>query len=83
MTQSNSEATCFICSLFDFKLTWMMDGLLASADMIRVERNSTCVTTKVKIPSTTWKRLTNIQCKAENHCFSAKNTIQMSGNTTR
>ncbi|XP_054891241.1 uncharacterized protein ighd [Poeciliopsis prolifica] len=80
MTESEVEAKCSIYTALNAKLTWVMDGVpVEDATYFLLTRNETFVSTTLKVPSETWAKKKQIQCKAEHLCFSATKTMNISG----
>ncbi|KAM4535197.1 uncharacterized protein V3H82_025023 isoform 2-T2 [Fundulus diaphanus] len=76
--KTSVEATCFIRSALNPNLTWLMDGGPPQTTPI-LDKNTTFTITKLTVPSTTWEKLTSLQCKVEHPCFSNVKTVHFSG----
>ncbi|XP_037544448.1 immunoglobulin mu heavy chain [Nematolebias whitei] len=79
MTKSTVKATCSIRTVFDAKLLWLMDEKPPSDDKVSSVSNATFLLSELTVPSSTWKNVKTLKCKAEHRCFSAENTVQVSG----
>ncbi|KAL7378760.1 hypothetical protein ABVT39_018149 [Epinephelus coioides] len=81
-TGSNVEATCFVRSDFDAKLTWRINGGDAPREQVTHDKNSTYIFSTVTVSSTEWKKIKLITCKAEHQCFSpTEKTVNVGGPT--
>uniref|UniRef100_A0A8K9WW23 Ig-like domain-containing protein n=2 Tax=Oncorhynchus mykiss TaxID=8022 RepID=A0A8K9WW23_ONCMY len=82
MTQTEVTATCVVHSAFDAKVTWLLDGKDPTS---RTPVNQACRTTQsinsnLTIPSSQWKTLNTITCRAEHRCFtSTEKTSKVKG----
>uniref|UniRef100_A0A3P8RKC7 Ig-like domain-containing protein n=1 Tax=Amphiprion percula TaxID=161767 RepID=A0A3P8RKC7_AMPPE len=70
MSTSEVTATCLVHTVFDAKVTWMLDGRASSNNTVSKDRNTTHVTNNVRVSSNQWKQLRHVTCKAEHKCFS-------------
>uniref|UniRef100_A0A3Q2QSU9 Ig-like domain-containing protein n=1 Tax=Fundulus heteroclitus TaxID=8078 RepID=A0A3Q2QSU9_FUNHE len=75
--KTSVEATCFIRNALNANLIWLMDGVPPQSTPI-LEKNTTFTITKLTVPSTTWEKLTSLQCKVEHPCFSNVKTVHFS-----
>ncbi|XP_036003934.1 uncharacterized protein LOC118556553 [Fundulus heteroclitus] len=76
--KASVEATCFIRNALNANLTWLMDGVPPQTTPI-LDKNTTFTITKLTVPSTTWEKMTSLQCKVEHPCFSNVKTVHFSG----
>ncbi|KAK9534917.1 hypothetical protein VZT92_007331 [Zoarces viviparus] len=77
MTESSVKATCFVRTVLDAKVTWLMDERVTSG---REDRNTTHLVSELTVPSSDWKKLKSITCKADHKCFSStKTTVTIAG----
>uniref|UniRef100_A0A3P8TJE5 Ig-like domain-containing protein n=1 Tax=Amphiprion percula TaxID=161767 RepID=A0A3P8TJE5_AMPPE len=80
MSTSEVTATCLVHTVFDAKVTWMLDGRASSSNTVSKDRNTTHVTSNVRVSSNQWKQLRHVTCKAEHKCFSpTEKTVNVAG----
>ncbi|XP_037834591.1 uncharacterized protein LOC108239224 isoform X2 [Kryptolebias marmoratus] len=79
MTESTVKATCSMPKVLDANLSWLMDKGPPSSHTVTSVTNSTYLVSELTVPSSTWKNLQTLKCKAEHRCFSAEKTVQVSG----
>ncbi|XP_053300239.1 uncharacterized protein ighd [Pleuronectes platessa] len=78
MAESRVTATCSVHTLFDVKVTWVMDGGQQSKGT--TNSNATHIISDVSVPSSVWKQLKSITCKAEHKCLSStERTVKVTG----
>ncbi|XP_076607635.1 uncharacterized protein LOC143333473 [Chaetodon auriga] len=75
VTKSDVKATCLVRTVFDAKLTWLMDGKLPSSNKVTQVSNTTHLMSTVMVSSSQWKQLKLVTCKAEHHCLSSTEKI--------
>ncbi|KAK7939760.1 hypothetical protein WMY93_003086 [Mugilogobius chulae] len=67
---SEITATCFVHSLVNASLTWLLDGSVSSPDLRVYETsNSTHVIGKLTLSPSEWKKLSVLACRAEHLCL--------------
>ncbi|XP_035797601.2 hemicentin-2-like isoform X3 [Amphiprion ocellaris] len=80
ISTSEVTATCLVHTVFDAKVTWMLDGRASSSNTVSKDRNTTHVTSNVRVSSNQWKQLRHVTCKAEHKCFSpTEKTVNVAG----
>ncbi|XP_075942331.1 uncharacterized protein LOC142944968 isoform X3 [Anarhichas minor] len=80
MTESSVKATCFVRTLLDAKVTWLMDETVAPGSTVTENRNTTRLVSELTVSSSKWKQLKSITCKADHKCFSSiKSTENVTG----
>ncbi|XP_035853050.1 Ig mu chain C region isoform X1 [Sander lucioperca] len=83
MTESTNsvKATCLVRTVLDAKVTWLMDGSVASlTETVIKDKNTTHITSKVMVSLSQWIELKSITCKAEHKCFSStERTVSVAG----
>ncbi|XP_075303509.1 uncharacterized protein LOC116397086 isoform X2 [Anarrhichthys ocellatus] len=80
MAEFSVKATCFVDTLLDAKVTWLMDETVAPGSTVTENRNTTRLVSELTVSSSTWKQLKSITCKADHKCFSStKNTENVRG----
>ncbi|XP_029584438.1 uncharacterized protein LOC115171600 isoform X2 [Salmo trutta] len=79
MTQTEVTATCVVHSAYDAKVTWLLDGKDPTSRTPVNQASSTTqsISSNLTLPSSQWKTLNTITCRAEHHCF---NTTQRTSN---
>ncbi|XP_062263594.1 uncharacterized protein ighd [Platichthys flesus] len=78
MTESAVTATCTVHTLFDVKVTWVMDE--GQHSKVTTNSNATHIISDVSVPSSVWKQLKSITCKAEHKCLSStERTVKVTG----
>uniref|UniRef100_A0A667WVL6 Ig-like domain-containing protein n=1 Tax=Myripristis murdjan TaxID=586833 RepID=A0A667WVL6_9TELE len=76
MAGSVVTATCLIHTDLDAKVTWLLNDHVLSNKPANQDRNTTHIISNLTVPSTDWKNLNKVQCRAEHRCFTlAENTI--------
>ncbi|CAG5897655.1 unnamed protein product [Menidia menidia] len=81
--RSNVQATCSMCSVFDVKLSWLMDEKSPSIHTVTQIKNKTCLISTLQIPRETWKKLKVLKCKAQHDCFSStEKAVNVAGRPT-
>ncbi|XP_029946130.1 uncharacterized protein LOC115387529 [Salarias fasciatus] len=73
---SDVKATCLISTVFDAKVTWLLNEQLAPSNTVSQSSNTSYVTSEVTVPSTKWKQLKHVTCRAEHACFSSVEKIK-------
>ncbi|XP_029946108.1 immunoglobulin mu heavy chain-like isoform X1 [Salarias fasciatus] len=68
---SDVKATCLISTVFDAKVTWLLNEQVAPSNTVSQSSNTSYVTSEVTVPSTKWKQLKHLTCRAEHACFSS------------
>ncbi|XP_058509222.1 uncharacterized protein LOC131475265 [Solea solea] len=71
MTASDVKATCSVQTVFNAKVTWLMDGNVAPDNKVNKAVNATHINSDVTVPSSQWKQLGFISCKVDHNCFSS------------
>ncbi|XP_034449896.1 LOW QUALITY PROTEIN: uncharacterized protein LOC117766715 [Hippoglossus hippoglossus] len=80
MTESAVTATCSVHTLFNAKLTWLMDGGDAPSNTVTQKSNTTHIISDLSVPSSQWKQLKSITCKADHKCLSStQRTVNVAG----
>ena len=80
MTESAVTATCSVQTLFDAKVTWLMDGGDEPSSTVNQKSNTTHIISDVSVPFSQWKQLKSITCKAEHKCLSStQRTVNLPG----
>ncbi|AWP18764.1 immunoglobulin heavy chain secretory form isoform 4 [Scophthalmus maximus] len=80
MAASEVRATCSVHTLFDAKVTWLMNGSIAPSSTVKEARNATHIIIDLTVSSSQWKLLKFITCKADHKCFSSRErTIEVGG----
>ncbi|MGL4877188.1 hypothetical protein, partial [Paraclostridium dentum] len=77
---SEVTATCSVQTLFKAKVTWLMDGRAAQSNTVTQDRSMTHIISTMRVPSSQWKRLNRVTCRAEHKCFSTtEETVDVAG----
>ncbi|XP_051797519.1 uncharacterized protein LOC127531723 [Acanthochromis polyacanthus] len=80
MSTSEVTATCLVHTVFDAKVTWMLNGTVSSSNTVSEDRNTTHITSNVRVSSNRWKQLRRVTCKAEHKCFlTTEKTVNVAG----
>ncbi|XP_041813056.1 hemicentin-1-like [Chelmon rostratus] len=80
MAESEVKATCLVHTVFDAKVTWLMDGTVLPSGKINQVANTTHVVSEVVVSSSQWKELKFITCRAVHKCFSStERTVNVTG----
>uniref|UniRef100_A0A672FQ07 Ig-like domain-containing protein n=1 Tax=Salarias fasciatus TaxID=181472 RepID=A0A672FQ07_SALFA len=80
---SDVKATCLISTVFDAKVTWLLNEQVAPSNTVSQSSNTSYVTSEVTVPSTKWKQLKHLTCRAEHACFSSvEKTKNITGKIT-
>ncbi|XP_045066931.1 uncharacterized protein LOC121551346 isoform X2 [Coregonus clupeaformis] len=71
MTQTEVTATCVVHSAYDAKVTWLLDGKDPTSRTPVNQASSTTqsISSNLTLPSSQWKTLNTITCRAEHRCF--------------
>uniref|UniRef100_A0A4W5S0D8 Ig-like domain-containing protein n=1 Tax=Hucho hucho TaxID=62062 RepID=A0A4W5S0D8_9TELE len=71
MTQTDVIATCVVHSAYDAKVTWLLDGKVPTSKTLVNQHSSTTqsISSNLTLPSSQWKTLNTITCRAEHRCF--------------
>ena len=84
MAAAEVNATCQVHTVFDAKVTWLMDNKPVSSNQVNQVTKSTHIISKITVPLSQWKTLKLLKCKAEHRCFSStEETINVSGKRTK
>lgn len=76
-TQKEVTATCTVQTPFEAKISWLLDE---KSTTVNNPVNLAKSTSSLTIPSSQWKNLNKITCRAEHRCFnSAQKTITLTG----
>ncbi|KAM6914877.1 Ig mu chain C region membrane-bound form isoform 1-T2 [Lycodopsis pacificus] len=79
MTELSVKATCFVRTVLDAEVTWLMDKSVTPVTTVR-DRNTTHLVSKLTVSSRDWKQLKSITCKADDKCFSStESTVTIAG----
>lgn len=70
MTEPFIKATCFVSTVLDAKVTWLMDERVTPVSTVR-DRKTTHLVSELTVSSGDWKLLKSITCKADHKCFSS------------
>ncbi|XP_068573641.1 uncharacterized protein [Cebidichthys violaceus] len=80
MTEPSVKATCFVRTVLDAKVTWLMDERVPPGSVVRDDANTTHLVSELTVSSSEWKQLKTITCKADHKCFSStKSTVNIAG----
>ncbi|XP_055768071.1 uncharacterized protein LOC129843391 isoform X3 [Salvelinus fontinalis] len=73
MTQTEVTATCVVHYAYDATVTWLLDGLDQTSRTPVNQASSTTQSTSsnLTLPSSQWKTLNTITCRAEHRCFNS------------
>ncbi|XP_031690774.1 uncharacterized protein LOC109876272 isoform X9 [Oncorhynchus kisutch] len=73
MTQTEVTATCLVHSAYDAKVSWLLDGKDPTSRTPVNQASSTTqsISSNLTLPSSQWKTLNTITCRAEHHCFNS------------
>ncbi|XP_060946620.1 uncharacterized protein ighd [Limanda limanda] len=78
MAESEVTAKCSVHTMFDVNVTWVMDG--GEYSKVTTNSNTTHIISDVSVPSSQWKQLKSITCKAEHKCLpSTERTVNVKG----
>ncbi|KAM4635453.1 uncharacterized protein ACJ7VT_008800 [Polymixia lowei] len=70
MAESDVTATCVVHTVFDATVTWLVDGKVStSSNGVNQASSTDHIISNLTVPSSTWKRLKNIICRAEHPCI--------------
>ncbi|XP_045575994.1 uncharacterized protein isoform X4 [Salmo salar] len=71
MTQTEVTATCVVHSAYDAKVSWLLDGKDPTSRTPVNQASSTTqsISSNLTLPSSQWKTLNTITCRAEHRCF--------------
>ncbi|KAF7649450.1 hypothetical protein LDENG_00141140 [Lucifuga dentata] len=75
MAGSEVKATCLVYTIFDAKVTWLMDGVPAPISKVNHTRHTTHIISNLMVSLTKLKKLKFVTCKAEHRCFQSKEKI--------
>ncbi|XP_061591364.1 immunoglobulin mu heavy chain-like [Cololabis saira] len=79
MTNTDVNAKCSISSVFDADLSWLMDEKPPSNHQVKQVTNTSVLISELKVPSSTWKNLKLLTCKAQHRCFTVTKTVKVLG----
>ncbi|XP_071369918.1 uncharacterized protein [Centroberyx affinis] len=80
MAESKVTATCFIRTVYDAKVTWLMDKQVPNSDSVNLVRNTTHIISNLTVPPSDWRKINHITCRAEQRCFSStEETVSVTG----
>ncbi|XP_029293423.1 uncharacterized protein LOC115012100 isoform X2 [Cottoperca gobio] len=80
ITGSTVNAICLVRTVFEAKVTWLMDGVVTSSSTVKQEKNATHINSEVTVSSSQWKQLKFLTCKVEHKCFSStEKTVDVAG----
>uniref|UniRef100_A0A4W5PVT1 Ig-like domain-containing protein n=1 Tax=Hucho hucho TaxID=62062 RepID=A0A4W5PVT1_9TELE len=73
MTQTDVTATCVVHSAYDAKVIWLLDGKDPTSRTPVSQDSSTTesISSNLTLPSSQWKALNTITCRAEHRCFNS------------
>ncbi len=84
MASSEVKAKCLVRTVFDAKVTWLMDGKVSHRDTVSQDKNTTHIISHVTLSARKWKQLKSLTCRAEHECFSStERTVNVAGKTTK
>ncbi|XP_064842931.1 uncharacterized protein LOC135554519 isoform X1 [Oncorhynchus masou masou] len=85
MTQTEVTATCVVHSAYDAKVSWLLDGKhpTSRTPVNQASRTTQSISSNLTLPSSQWKTLNTITCRAEHRCFnSTEKTSNVKGSVT-
>ncbi|XP_052375306.1 uncharacterized protein LOC118375938 isoform X4 [Oncorhynchus keta] len=73
MTQTEVTATCVVHSAYDAKVSWILDGKdpTSRTPVNQASRTTQSISSNLTLPSSQWKTLNTITCRAEHRCFNS------------
>ncbi|XP_075879694.1 immunoglobulin mu heavy chain-like [Nelusetta ayraudi] len=75
---SQVQATCLVRTVFGANVTWVTDGHIVPEGKVDFSRNASDLRSILTLPSSQWKQLKLLTCKAEHSCFSpSEKTINL------
>uniref|UniRef100_A0A673XTP9 Ig-like domain-containing protein n=1 Tax=Salmo trutta TaxID=8032 RepID=A0A673XTP9_SALTR len=76
MTQTEVTATCVVHSAYDAKVSWLLDGKdpTSRAPVNQASSTTQSISSNLTLPSSQWKTLNTITCRAEHRCFNPTQT---------
>ena len=84
MAAAEVKATCVVHTVFDAKVTWLLDNRPHSNNQVNQATNSTHIMSILTVSLRQWKNMKLLKCKAEHRCFpSAEETIVVSSKRKR
>ena len=80
---SDVTASCVVHTAFDVQVTWHLDGkALTTTNLVTEVKEEALTSSNLTVPSSRWKKLNSITCRAEHHCFSTvEKNMSVAGNT--
>ncbi|CAK6979225.1 uncharacterized protein LOC121883729 [Scomber scombrus] len=79
MAAAEVKATCLVHTVFDAKVTWLLDNISHSNNQVNQATNSTHIISNLTVSLSQWKNMKLLKCKAEHRCFSsAEETVVVS-----
>nr|XP_040046111.1 uncharacterized protein LOC120827317 isoform X1 [Gasterosteus aculeatus aculeatus] len=76
--ESPVKATCFVRTVLNAKVTWLLNERDTAGGTVRQDTKSTHLVSELTVSSSRWKQLKSITCQADHKCFSsAKKTVQI------
>lgn len=76
--QSGVTATCTVHTVYNVKVSWLLNGTVSPSDDVVNRARSTV--SRVTVPLRQWRTLHDVTCKAEHRCFAtAEKTIRVAG----
>lgn len=82
MTQNEVTVTCVVQTQYDANISWLLDGnpTSSSGSVTQTRNTSQSISSSLNVPSSQWKNLITITCKAEHQCLkSTQTTISLTG----
>ncbi|XP_071761472.2 uncharacterized protein LOC139916479 [Centroberyx gerrardi] len=80
MAESKVTATCLVRTVYDAKVTWLMDKQVPNSDTVNEVRNTTHIISNLTVPPSDWRKINHITCRAEHRCFSStEETVSVTG----